>query len=95
MNVRLPAPPAKRGDSVSVLITRPRGYLGVGRDTVLFDSAPATGIAPGVPNVDRALRWFAGDAARSVRTTVNGETIVVRTHPQDKRRLVLAEFQQE
>lgn len=95
MNVRLPAPPAKRGDSVSVLITRPRGYLGVGRDTVLFDSAPAGGIPAGVPTVDRALRWFAGDVPRSVRATVNGETIVVRTHPQDKRRLVLAEFRQE
>lgn len=95
MNIRLPAPQARRGDSVSVLVSRPRGYLGVGRDTVLFDNAPATGITPGVPSVDRALRWFAADAPRSVRTTLNRETIVVRTHPQDKRRLVVAEFQQE
>ena len=95
MHIRLPAPPARRGDSVSVLITRPRGYLGVGRDTVLFDHAPASGITPGVPSVDRALRWFPADGPRTVRTTLNRETLVVRTHPQDRRRLVTAEFQQE
>jgi hypothetical protein len=95
VHVRLPAPARTLGDSVSVLAIRPRGYLGAGRDTVLFNNAPATGITPGVPSVDRALRWFPADVARSVRTQLNGETIVVRTHPQDRRRLVAAEFQQE
>jgi hypothetical protein len=80
---------------VSVLIIRPRGYLGVGRDTVLFNNAPAVGITPGVPSADRALRWYPADAARSVRTQINGEVLVVRTHPQDRRRLVAAEFQRE
>lgn len=98
VNIRLPAPPAaqaRRADSVSVLITRPRGYLGLTRDTVTFDDTRATGISPGVPTVDRALRWFAADTPRTVRTRINGETIVVRTHPQDRRRMVLAEFQRE
>lgn len=98
VNIRLPAPPgaqARRGDSVSVLITRPRGYLGIGRDTVTFDGVAATGITPGVPSADRAIRWFPADTPRTVRTRVNGETIVVRTHPQDRRRLVVAEFQRE
>jgi hypothetical protein len=31
----------------------------------------------------------------SVRARVNGETLVVRTQPSDKRRLVSAEFQRE
>jgi triacylglycerol lipase len=95
VNIRLPAPAARRGDSVSVLIIRPRGYLGVGRDTVTFDGAPAPGITPGVPSADRTLRWFAGGEPRNVRAALNGETIVVRTHPLDRRRLVVAEFQQE
>lgn len=95
VHVRLPAPARTLGDSVSVLAIRPRGYLGAGRDTVLFNNAPATGITPGVPSVDRAVRWFPADVSRSVRTQLNGETIVVRTHPQDRRRLVAAEFQQE
>ncbi|MCE2899718.1 MAG: alpha/beta fold hydrolase [Gemmatimonas sp.] len=95
VHFRLPAPSRPLGDSVSVLIIRPRGYLGVGRDTVLFNNAPAVGITPGVPSADRALRWYPADAARSVRTQINGEVLVVRTHPQDRRRLVAAEFQRE
>jgi hypothetical protein len=95
VNFRFPAPPATRADSVSVLIARPRGYLGFGRDTVEFEGARAAGIPPGVPTVDRAIRWFGARDPLSVRTRVNGETIVVRTQPGDKRRLVSAEFQRE
>ena len=95
VNFRLPAPPASRVDSVSVLIARPRGYLGLGRDTVEFDGVRATGIPPGVPTVDRSIRWFGARETTSVRTQVNSETIVVRTQPGDKRRLVSAEFQRE
>jgi hypothetical protein len=95
VNFRFPAPPAARADSVSVLIARPRGYLGFGRDTVEFEGARAAGIPPGVPTVDRAIRWFGARDPLSVRTRVNGETIVVRTQPGDKRRLVWAEFQRE
>lgn len=95
VNFRLPVPPASRTDSVSVLIARPRGYLGLGRDTVEFDGTRAAGIPPGVPTVDRAIRWFGAREPISVRTRVNGETIVVRTQAGDKRRLVSAEFQRE
>ncbi len=95
VNFRFPAPPVARADSASVLITRPRGYLGLGRDTVEFDGTRAAGIPPGVPTVDRAIRWFSAREPISVRTRVNGETIVVRTQPGDKRRLVSAEFQRE
>ena len=92
VNFRLPSLPAGKADSTSVLMIRPRGYFGVGRDTVQFNGTAARGITPGVPSVDRAIRWFAADSSRSVVTRVNGEPIVVRTRPDDKRRLVLAEF---
>lgn len=95
VNVRLPTPVASRGDSVSVLITRPRGYLSADRDSVQFDGTPARGIGRGVPTVDRALAWFPAATPRPVRTRVNGETLVVRTHPDDRRRLVIAEFQHD
>jgi triacylglycerol lipase len=95
VNFRLPAPPASRADSVSVLLVRPRGYFGLGRDTVLIDGTSATGIPRGVPTVDRVLRWFPADSARSVRTAFNGERLVVRTQPADRRRLVSAEFQRD
>lgn len=92
VNFRLPAPQPTRGDSVSVMIVRPRGYFGAGRDSVQFDGAAASGIPPGVPTVDRAIKWFSGAQSQRVVTRVNGETIVVRTRPGDRRRLVLAEF---
>lgn len=95
VNFRLPAPAALRGDSVSVLIVRPRGYLGAGRDTVQFDGAAATGIPVGVPTVDRAIKWYSGAQSQRVVARVNGETIVVRTRPGDRRRLLLAEFNYE
>jgi hypothetical protein len=95
VNFRLPAPPASRADSVSVLLVRPRGYFGLGRDTVLIDGTAAAGIPRGVPTVDRVMRWFPADSARSVRTACNGERLVVRTQPTDRRRLVSAEFQRD
>ena len=95
VNFRIPALPAGRADSSGVLILRPRGYLSLGRDTVEFDGSRAAGIPPGVPTVDRAIRWFSVREPISVRTRVNSETIVVRTQPGDTRRLVLAEFQRE
>jgi hypothetical protein len=102
VNLRLPAPPARRAgagpsaaDSVAVQAVRPRGYLGAGRDTLRFDGELARGIAPGVPAVDRSVRWFEASQPRSVRTEFNGRTLVVRTQPADRRRVVVAEFQQE
>jgi triacylglycerol lipase len=95
VNFRLPSRGVSRRDSASVAIVRPRGYLGAGRDTVHFDGTAATGIPRGVPSVDRVTRWFSADSARTVRTRVNGEHIVVRTHPADARRLVTAEFLHE
>lgn len=92
VNFRLPAPLSTPGDSTSVLIIRPRGYLGAGRDTVHFDGVAATGIPVGVPTIDRAIKWFRGPQSRRVVARVNNETIVVRTRPGDARRVVSAEF---
>jgi pimeloyl-ACP methyl ester carboxylesterase len=102
INLRLPAAPARRvgvgpsnADSVAVQVIRPRGYLAAGRDTLRFDGELARGIAPGVPTVDRSVRWFEASQPRSVRTEFNGQTLVVRTQPADRRRVVVAEFQNE
>lgn len=102
VNLRLPAPPARRvgagpsgADSVAVQLVRPRGYLGVGRDTLRVDGELVRGIAPGVPTVDRSLRWFDASAPRSVHAEFNGQRLVLRTQPGDRRRVVVAEFQQD
>jgi len=97
VNLRLPAPPDPRAaaDSTSVLLVRPRGYLGAGRDTVTIDGRPAAGVPAGVPTTDRVVWRGPADAPRSVRARVNGDVIVVRTQPFDPRRLVVAEFPHE
>jgi hypothetical protein len=92
VNFRLGAVPAARGDSTSVTLLRPRGYLGAGRDTVRLNDAPARGIPPGVPTVDRASVRVPADRPRSVRLEFNGEVLVVETRGGDPRRSVVGEF---
>lgn len=75
-----------------MLAVRPRGYFGAGRDTVQLDGGPAAGIPAGVPTVDRVVRRLRADPPRPVRARFNGETLVVRTQPADRRRVVVAEF---
>ena len=95
INFRLPAPSRGTRDSVGVLLVRPRGYLGSGRDTVTIDGTPTRGIPRGIPTVDRVTGWVPADSARTVITHVNGERLAVRTHPRDRRHVVVAEFQHE
>jgi len=103
VNLRVPAPTVRRGagpstsapDSVAVQVVRPRGYFGASRDTLRIDGQPAVGIPPGVPTVDRSMRWFDASAPRSISVQLNGHRLVVRTQPTDRRRVVVAEFQQE
>lgn len=97
VNFRLPAPPSDtiRADSVSVLLVRPRGYLGAGRDRVSFDDAPARGIPEGVPTTDRVAWRGPADRPRTVRARFNDDVIAVRTQPGDRRRLVVAELPNE
>jgi len=95
VNFRLPSPPAARTDSTSVLLLRPRGYLGQGRDTVQVDGIPAVDIPPGVATIDRVVRWVPSGAARSITLRLNGETITVQTRPADARRTIVAEFNHE
>jgi triacylglycerol lipase len=79
VNFRLGGPTAARGDSAQVTLVRPRGYLGAGRDSVTVDGAPARGVPPGVPTVDRTAVWVPANAPRSVTLRFNGERLTVQT----------------
>lgn len=77
----------------AITLSRPRGYFGIGRDTITFDGQPAEGIAEGVPNVSTAtLLLPAGSPKRSVVCRFNDETIAVQSWPLADNRVVIAEL---
>ena len=92
-----PAPPGSVGpDDVSagsaIVITRPRGYFGVGRDTFLIDGKVPPGVTDGVPGVSNARMRMPADPLRSVVARFNDETINVINWPASEGRIVYAEF---
>jgi pimeloyl-ACP methyl ester carboxylesterase len=82
----------EKGTGSLVVLTRPRGYLGHGRDTFLIDGKVPDGVNEGVPGTSEARRRFEPGPPRSVRITVNKETITVLTYPLDSGHIVIAEF---
>ena len=81
-------------DAASVVtMNRPRGYYGVGRDSMSLDGvSPPPGVPPGVAGVSAARLKLNEAAVRSVTATFNDERIVVRSWPLKENRLVFAEF---
>jgi triacylglycerol lipase len=61
-------------------MTRPRGYFGLGRDTMLLDGAPLPGVPAGVPTV-ASSRLASARADMTVVGAFNGETVAARTWP--------------
>lgn len=75
-----------------VILTRPRGYFGQGRDIVTFDGQPAPGIPAGVPTVATStLVLPRGTTQRTVLCRCNDETIAVQSWPSSDDRAVVAE----
>jgi len=81
----------KGSDSV-VTLTRPRGYLGHGRDTFLIDGKVPGGVNEGVPGTADGRQSFEPGPPRSVRVTLNTEAMTVLTYPLNSGHLVIAEF---
>jgi pimeloyl-ACP methyl ester carboxylesterase len=75
-----------------VILDRPRGYFGVGRDTVLMDGQPAPGIAEGVPSVSSATLRLPEAPPRAVTTSFNAEQIAVQTWPAKDGQVSVAEL---
>lgn len=74
-------------------MTRPRGYFGVGRDTMSLDGiSPPPGLPAGVPGVAASKLKLKDAAVRSVAAVFNGERIVVHSWPLKENHLVFAEF---
>jgi len=81
-------------DAASVVtMTRPRGYFGVGRDTMSLDGkSPPPGIPTGVAGVAASKLKLNEPAVRGVAAIFNDQSIVARSWPLKENRVVFAEF---
>ncbi|HEX2890903.1 alpha/beta fold hydrolase [Vineibacter terrae] len=75
-----------------VVMTRPRGYFGHGRDKFTLDGKVPSGINEGVPGTSTGKLLLPEGPTRTVVAAFNLETIPTRTWPVKDNRLVLAEF---
>lgn len=81
-----------RGAGSLVTLSRPRGYLGHGRDTFTIDGRVPDGVNAGVPGTSEAKARFDAGPARAVRVVLNAEAVTVLTHPLEAGHVVFAEF---
>jgi len=75
-----------------VVMTRPRGYFGHGRDVFTLDGTVPAGVNDGVPGASAARVLLPDAAPRSVTARFNDETIVTRTWPMADKHISIAEF---
>jgi hypothetical protein len=88
VGLRLAPVRAEAGSTVT--LSRPRGYLGVGRDTFSIDGKAPEGVPAGVPTADSARISFPAGPARPVKVVFNSEALTVQTWPAGE--VVVAEF---
>ncbi|RXH19851.1 hydrolase [Bradyrhizobium guangzhouense] len=85
--------PVEKDAGAVVIMSRPRGYFGLPRDTVLLDGREPTDLTPGVPTDAAAtLRLPASEVGRSVVAEFNEERIVARAWPASENRIAVAEL---
>jgi pimeloyl-ACP methyl ester carboxylesterase len=87
---RLSASEREAGSVIS--LSRPRGYFGLGRDTMSLDGKPLPGVTAGVAGVSAAKLVLNENTVRGVAAEFNGERIVVRSWPAKENRIVFAEL---
>jgi pimeloyl-ACP methyl ester carboxylesterase len=92
--VHLRPQPFAKGDEAAqaiVMMSRPRGYFGVGRDKFSLDGKIPPGINDGVPGTSVGKLPFEGKP-RTVVAVFNNETIPTRSWPVKDDHIAVAEF---
>ena len=88
-----PLTDADRAAGGVLLFSRPRGYFGLPRDTILLDGAVPGDVPPGIARSATAtLRLPAAEVGRPVAALFNDEAIVARTWPVAEGRISVAEL---
>jgi triacylglycerol lipase len=80
-------------DAQSIIImTRPRGYFGVGRDRMSQNGKALTDLAAGVATISSTKLKMIPRSAKPVVNEFNSEKIAVQQWPANENRIVFAEF---
>ena len=85
-------PADDKGAGSVVTLSRPRGYLGHGRDAFTIDGKIPDGVTTGVPGVSEAKMRFDAGPPRPVRVALNADALTVLTYPLEAGHVVFAEF---
>jgi pimeloyl-ACP methyl ester carboxylesterase len=84
-----------KGDETAgsvVVMSRPRGYFGVGRDRMSLDGKPPAGVNTGVPGASTAKVVLPATPQRTVVAIFRSETIPARNWPVADKHISIAEF---
>ncbi len=79
-------------DGSVVMMIRPRGYFGYGRDTILLDGKVPPGINAGVPYINVGKIVLPAGPLRPVPARFNDEMITMQNWPAKDNNLEIAEF---
>lgn len=72
---------ADKSAAAVLMLTRPRGYFGLGRDTMSFDGKPLAGVAAGVAGLSTAKITLDALTDHAIVAEFNGERIAARAWP--------------
>jgi triacylglycerol lipase len=84
-----------KGDETAgsvVMMTRPRGYFGHGRDSFLLDDKVPPGINEGVPGASTGKLLLPAGPMRAVPARFNDETITLQNWPAKGNHIAIGEF---
>ena len=75
-----------------VILSRPRGYLGHGRDTFLIEGTVPEGVNKGVAGTASATKIYPPGTSRAVKVVLNEEAVTVKINSEDKGHKIFVPF---
>jgi pimeloyl-ACP methyl ester carboxylesterase len=75
-----------------VILSRPRGYIGHGRDTFLIEGEVPEGVNKGVAGTASASKIYPAGTSRTVKVVLNEEALAVKINAEDKGHKIIVPF---
>ncbi len=75
-----------------VILSRPRGYIGHGRDTFLIEGEVPEGVNKGVAGTASASKIYPAGTSRAVKVVLNEEALTVKINAEDKGHKIIVPF---